>query len=55
MQGTKNEVLGMSTITHKYQITIPKKVREKHKLEEGDSIIFVEEDERLYLKTSTEL
>ena len=55
MKGTKNEVLGMSTITHKYQITIPKKVREKHKLEEGDSIIFVEEDDRLYLKTSTEL
>jgi len=45
----------MTTITHKFQITIPKKVRKKHNLEEGDSIIFFEEDGRIYLKTSTEL
>lgn len=45
----------MTTITYKYQITIPKKVREKHKLTEGDTIIFVEEDGRLYLKIGTEL
>ena len=45
----------MSTITYKYQITIPKKVREKHKLEEGDSVIFVEEDDKIYLKTNLEL
>ena len=45
----------MTTITHKYQITIPKKVREKHKLAEGDTIIFVDENDRIYLKTNAEL
>lgn len=55
MESSKNEILGMTTITHKFQITIPKKVREKHNLVEGDSIIFIEEDDRIYLKTSTEL
>ena len=55
MKGTKSEILGMTTVTYKYQITIPKKVREKHNFKEGDSIIFVEENDRLYLKTSSEL
>lgn len=50
----KKEILGMSKITYKYQITIPKKVREKHGLKEGDTILFVEEGDRLYIKTSIE-
>ncbi len=54
MTKSKNEILGMTTITYKYQITIPKKVREKHKFKEGDTIIFVEEDDRIYLKSSIE-
>ncbi len=55
MKDSKNEILGMTTITHKFQITIPKKVREKHNLEEGDSIVFVEENDKIYIRTSTEL
>ena len=51
----KKEVLGMTTITYKYQVTIPKKLREKHKLEEGDTIMFVEEDGKVFLKKSTDV
>lgn len=51
----KKEVLGMTTITYKYQVTIPKKLREKHHLKEGDTIVFVEEDNRVFLKKSTDV
>lgn len=51
----KKEVLGMTTITYKYQVTIPKKLREKHQLEEGDTIMFVEEDGKIFLKKSTDV
>lgn len=51
----KKEILGMSKITYKYQITIPKKVRERCRFEEGDVILFVEEENRLYIKTSDNL
>ncbi len=50
----KKEILGMTKISYKYQITVPKKVREKYNLQEGDSIIFVQEDDKLYIKTSIE-
>lgn len=45
----------MTTITYKYQVTIPKKLREKHHLKEGDSIIFFEEDGKIVLKKSTDV
>jgi AbrB family looped-hinge helix DNA binding protein len=51
----KKEILGMTTITYKYQVTIPKKLREKHNLEEGDTIMFVEEDGKVFLKKSTDI
>ena len=51
----KKEILGMTTITYKYQVTIPKKLREKHKLSEGDTLIFVEEDGKVFLKKSTDV
>ena len=51
---SRRELLGMSTITYKFQVTIPKKVREKHKLKEGDTIVFVEENGKVYLTKSTE-
>ncbi|MBI2183946.1 MAG: AbrB/MazE/SpoVT family DNA-binding domain-containing protein [Thaumarchaeota archaeon] len=50
----KREILGMSTITYKFQVTIPKKVREKHQLKIGDTVVFVEEDERIVIAKSTE-
>lgn len=52
---SKKEILGMTTITYKFQITIPKKVREKHNLQEGDSIMFIEEDDKIYLTKSTDV
>ena len=45
----------MTTITYKYQVTIPKKLREKHNLKEGDTIMFVEEDGKVFLKNSTDV
>ena len=52
---SKKEILGMSTLSHKFQVTIPKEVREEINLSEGDKIVFVKEDDRIYIKTSTEL
>jgi AbrB family looped-hinge helix DNA binding protein len=44
----------MSKITYKFQVTVPKKVREKFALKEGDTLVFFEEDGRLTLTRSTE-
>lgn len=52
---TKKEILGMSTITYKFQVTVPKKVREKHGLKEGDTIVFVDDGDRLCITKSTEI
>jgi len=52
---SKKEILGMSTITYKFQVTIPKKVREKHHVLEGDTIMFVEETDRIYIAKSTDV
>lgn len=51
----KKEILGMSKITYKYQITVPKKVREEYDFEEGDTILFVKEGDSLKIKTSNDL
>lgn len=45
----------MSTITYKFQVTIPKKVREKHKLKEGDTLAFIEENNKIYVVKSTDI
>ena len=52
---SKKEILGMSTITYKFQVTVPKKVREKHKLKEGDTLAFLEENGRIYVVKSNEI
>lgn len=52
---TKREILGMSTVSYKFQTTIPKKVREKYKLKEGDMITFIEENNKIYLAKSTDV
>jgi len=53
--GMRKEVLGMSKITHKFQITVPKRVREELNLKEGDVLVFLIEDGKLILVKSTEL
>lgn len=51
----KREILGLSSITYKYQVTIPKKVRDRLKLKEGDTITFIEENGRVYVGKSTDV
>jgi AbrB family looped-hinge helix DNA binding protein len=51
---SQREVLGVSKITYKFQITIPKRVREKFFLKEGEMLVFVEEAGKLILIRSTE-
>ena len=52
---TRREVLGMSKITYKFQVTIPKRVREKFGLKQGEVLVFVEENGRIIIVKSTEL
>ena len=52
---SKKEILGISSLSHKFQITIPKEVRMDANLSKGDKIVFLKEDSRIYIKTSTEL
>ena len=44
----------MSKVTYKFQLTLPKRVREKFEFKEGDTLVFVEEDDKLILMKSTE-
>jgi len=50
----KKEILGISKITWKFQVTIPKRVREKFNLNKGDVLVFVEENGKLIITKSTE-
>lgn len=49
------EVLGTSKISYRYQITIPKDVRDRFRLEEGDIVVFVDENNKLLLRKSTQV
>jgi|AGTN01.2.fsa_nt_gi looped-hinge helix DNA binding domain, AbrB family len=40
----------MATVSSKYQITIPGKVREKMSIKAGDKVVFIEEDGDFVLK-----
>jgi len=45
-----NKILGLSKLSAKFQVTIPKDARERFNLNVGDRILFVEEDGKLVLK-----
>ena len=45
------KVLGASKITVRFQVTIPEGVRDLMKIEEGQTVIFAEEDGKVFLKT----
>jgi len=51
---SKKEILGISKITYKFQVTLPKRVREKFNFKEGDIIVFAEENGKLIITKSTE-
>ena len=50
----KREILGTSVLTYKFQLTVPKKVREKFQLKKGETLVFIEQDNKLFLAKSTE-
>lgn len=44
--------MGLSKISSKYQITIPKDVREKFNLKAGSRVMFLREGDKLILRGS---
>ena len=48
----KRKVLGNSKVGRRFQITIPKNVRDTFLFKEGDLVLFIEEDGKLMLTKS---
>lgn len=48
------EILGTSKLSHKFQITIPKEVRDRFRLRAGEIIIFVDENDKLVLSKNVQ-
>ena len=48
------QILGTSKLSHKFQVTVPKEVRDRFQLEAGDIVVFIDENGRLRLSKSTE-
>ena len=46
----RDEIMGTSKISRKFQITVPKSVREKYSLNEADLLIFIGDGDLLALK-----
>jgi AbrB family looped-hinge helix DNA binding protein len=47
------QVLGKSTITGRYQLTLPKHVREFLNAENGDLVVFIKERDTILVKRGT--
>ena len=47
------EVVGKSTITGKYQLTLPKFVREFLRADNGDLIVFIKDNDKILVKRGT--
>jgi AbrB family looped-hinge helix DNA binding protein len=47
------EVVGKSTITGRFQLTLPKQVRELLRAENGDFIVFIKERDMILIKRGT--
>jgi len=47
------EVVGKSTITGRYQLTLPKQVREFLNAENGDLVVFLKDHDRILVKRGT--
>ena len=45
------KALGSSTVTIRFQVTIPEKARKILKIKEGDELMFIEEGNRVYIIT----
>jgi AbrB family looped-hinge helix DNA binding protein len=44
------EILGKSTVTGKYQLTLPKRVREYLRADNGDLMVFIREEGKILVK-----
>jgi len=51
----RREVLGVSKLTYKFQITIPKKVRERFQLGEGEIVVFIGDGCKVFITKSTDI
>jgi AbrB family looped-hinge helix DNA binding protein len=47
------EVVGKTTITGKYQVTLPKSVREFLKADNGDFLVFFKDHDKIVVKRGT--
>jgi AbrB family looped-hinge helix DNA binding protein len=47
------QVVGKSTITGKYQLTLPKSVREFLRADNGDLIVFIRDHDQILVKRGT--
>ena len=45
------KALGSSKVTIRFQVTVPEEVRKKLKVKEGDNLVFVEENKKVYVST----
>ena len=45
------KVVGSSKVTVRFQVTVPEEVRKKLKVKEGDTLVFVEENKKVYVST----
>jgi AbrB family looped-hinge helix DNA binding protein len=51
----KREMLGTTRMSYKFQITIPKEVRERFHLKAQDILVFLDESGNLILRKSTQV
>jgi len=45
------KALGSSKVTIRFQVTVPEEVRKKLKVKDGDTLVFVEENKKIYIST----
>ncbi len=45
------KAIGSSKVTVRFQVTIPAEVRGRIKVKEGDTLVFVEDNQRVYITT----
>jgi AbrB family looped-hinge helix DNA binding protein len=45
------KILGASKVTVRYQVTVPAPVRKTLNLKIGDTLVFAEEDDKIFLVT----
>jgi AbrB family looped-hinge helix DNA binding protein len=48
------EILGTSKLSHKFQVTIPREVRARFKIDAGDILVFSDENGKLVVSKSTQ-